>query len=185
MVWDSLFLAPHPSPISEKECSYSSLSSNVTPVRESHSAHPIYRTLPTNLQSFITLFYFLLCTSHCLNLSCLFICLCQVLWHAGPLNYSRQDQVFWQGVKPGPLALGAGSFSHHTTREFPLRSLLLGKDAPLFSDFFVITILLLLLLKKPDHPFSIWIWPTVSLWRDLTHSLSSGVPFSWLFDLEP
>ena len=98
----------------------------------------------------------------------------------------RWDPVSWPGIKPRPLALGAQSFSHHhITREVPLRSLLLGKDTPLFSDFFVITILLLLLLKKPDHPFSIWIWPTVPLWWDLTYSLSSGVPFSWLSDLEP
>lgn len=42
--------------------------------QESYSDHSIQSTLPAHLWSLIILFHFLQCTSHCLNLSYLFLC---------------------------------------------------------------------------------------------------------------
>ena len=71
--WNSLFSAPLPHPHSgERKLIFKSQLKYHSP-QESHSDHPIQSTLPAHLQSLITLFYFLLCTSHCLNLPYLFL----------------------------------------------------------------------------------------------------------------
>ena len=39
------------------------------------------------------------------------------LWHAGYFSWCMWDLVLWQGIEPGPLALGVQSLSHWTASE--------------------------------------------------------------------
>ena len=65
--------------------------------------------------------------AHFLKKKYLFILLCLVLVAApgifvvacGIFSCGMWDQVLWQGIEPGPPALGVWSLSHWTTREVP------------------------------------------------------------------